>query len=388
MRKTAPIVFVAILAATGCGGSDTMTDPNVDDPIPTTEELEFVRYRDPVSGGIVPVLTETGVGFDAREVDSPAILMDPDRQGGSPYLLFYEASDAAGTARIAVVGSTNPEFSSISVPRTLVIDLGGPGSGFDAGATDPTIVLAPAGSAYRYRIWFEGRSGSSGETSQIITAVSDDALSWRDFTVCGGLDGAFGAARIADPSVVVDGATYRMWFEANGGSSGQGAIGHATSDDGLTWTIRDASGNTGMGAGPVLSARGGAGFDAVGVHAPSVAFDPPSATIAGGRWTLWYEASDNLSSTENTIGVAYSADGMNWSRLDAPALAPSSDSLVPLPFDSGDIEHPMVVIDTSVNHTVRGRYLLYYTGDGEANSSPNRIGLAYGSTVEPGDPAP
>ena len=51
---------------------------------------------------------------------------------------------------------------------------------------------------------------------------------------------------------------------------------------------------------------------------------------------------------------------------------------MPLPFDSGDLEHPSAYIYEAVPEGVEGRYLLYYTGDAEASATPNRIGLATG----------
>ena len=87
-------------------------------------------------------------------------------------------------------------------------------------------------------------------------------------------------------------------------------------------------------------------------------------------------------STQNTIGLAVSDDGLEWTRFDLPVLAPASDSIVPLPFDSGDLEHPFVLVDDSVSPDVRGHFLLWYTGDGEGNSSPNRVGLARGLISE------
>lgn len=347
------LVAVGVLGLGACGGDDGgVTGPTI--PTPTTDVFVFDRNRDAGTGAIVPILTETGAGFDAREVDSPAVLIDPDRS--DRYLLFYEAADAQGTSSIGVVSSNEPEMRSLAVGRTIAVAPGAPGSGYESGATDPTVVLEPAGAATRYRMWFEGRTGSA---STIVTARSDDGVSWSDFAVCTGLQGAFRAPRVADPSVVVVNGEYRMWFEASD------AIGYATSTDGIAWSV--------VGDGPVLGARGGTAFDAAGVHAPSVLFDPDAP--APWRWTLWYEASDVLASTENTIGVARSENGLTWTRLDLPVLSPSSDSIVPLPFDSGDLEHPFAAIDPN------GDVLLWYTGDGEGNATPNRIGLARGELV-------
>jgi hypothetical protein len=349
-----------------------------DDPIPTTESVVFERYRDSQTGMGIPVLTERGSGFDAREVDSPAVVFDPVRPAGDAYMLFYEASDASGVSRIGLVTSSTAEFSSLVVGRTPVLSLGSPGSGFEAGVTDPTVVVLGGEQGPRYRMWIEGRGGNGGAASTIFTTTSEDGVSWDDLQACTGLSPSYATVRVADPCVVVDGALYRMWFEAEGAGLGLGAIGYAESNDGVAWTLRDAGGVTGAAAAPVLSPRGGTAFDAAGVHAPSVTEDATADPGSAWRWQLWYEASDAVASTQSTLGVAISSDGLSWTRLDAPILAPASDSLVPLPFDSGDLEHPAVWIDEAVNPGVTGHFLLWYTGDGEANVSPNRVGLARG----------
>jgi hypothetical protein len=184
---------------------------------------------------------------------------------------------------------------------------------------------------------------------------------------------------VADPAVVLDGSVYRMWFEAiastAGGLDGPAAIGYAESVDGVTWTIKDASGNAGAGAGAVFGPAGGTGFDAFSVGSPSVVHDPADA---GAPWKLWYEAGNQAGDVQNTIGYAISQDGRSWSRAGLPVLTPSSDARIPLPFDSGDLEHPCAWIDTSVPVNLEGHYLLWYTGDAEGGLSPNRIGLAKG----------
>lgn len=374
------LAFPLLLGLTGlaaCSGGDGGTSPDPNVPLPTTDRIALERHRDGSTGSIVPVLTESGSAFDALEVDSPAVVFDADRSDA--YLVYYEASDGTGASRIGVVSSTFADLSSLAIDRTVAVGLGAVGSGFEDGATDPTVVIEATGRATRYRMWFEGRTANA---STIVTAVSDDGVQWTDFAVCTGLAPGY-AARVLDPSVVVDGNGYRMWFEAEGGAAGLGAIGYASSTNGIDWTLRDASGATGASAGPVLQARGGVGFDAAGLHAPSVVFDPTADAASEWRWLLWYEASDQAASTENTLGLALSNDGLSWGRLEQPALTPSSDALVPLPFDSGDLEHPCVVVDPSVPRGVSGHFLVWYAGDAEANASPNRIGLARGSVTDP-----
>lgn len=117
-------------------------------------------------------------------------------------------------------------------------------------------------------------------------------------------------------------------------------------------------------------------FDAYSVNAPTVVLDPGTAA----PFKMWYEAGDKAGDVQNTIGYATSTNGLAWARSTLPVLTPSSDLTVPLPFDSGDLEHPTAVIDTSLPDIMDGHFLLWYTGDAETGNAPNRIGLATGYT--------
>ncbi|MCA8959857.1 MAG: hypothetical protein KDC38_05065 [Planctomycetes bacterium] len=385
-RRCLRFGFIVIVGlASACGGGGGGGGAGV--PAPSTDVdpgYDFGRNRDVTTGDVLPVLAETGSGFDANEVDSPAIADDATRPAGDRHLLYYEASDASGNSTIGVVSSDEEDFATLTISGVQVVPLGGVGSGYDFGATDPSVVVdtsVPFGTVGRYRMWFEGRSGTGGIVSQIVTASSGDGVTWSGFTLCSGLVANFAATRVADPCVVRDGATFRMWFEGIDGSSS--VIGYAESADGFAWTVRDAAGTTGATADPVFIEGSAGSFDAAGVHAPAVVRDPSVTPGSPGAWLLFYEASDTLAATENTLGVASSSDGLTWSDPTLPVLRPSSDSIVPLPFDSGDLEHPSVRIDPGVPVSEQGFILLYYTGDGENGVTPNRIGLARGALVIP-----
>ena len=156
------LVAAGVLGLGACGSDDGgVTGPTT--PTPTTDVFVFDRTRDVATGAIVPILTETGSGFDAREVDSPAVLIDPDRS--DRYLLFYEAADGQGTSSIGVVSSADPAMRSLAVGRTVAVAPGAAGSGYDSGATDPTVVLEPAGAATRDGPDRRARSSPRGRTT-------------------------------------------------------------------------------------------------------------------------------------------------------------------------------------------------------------------------------
>jgi len=364
------------LTFAGCGS----------DPAPTTPgpgggevsgQIIYSRDRNTL-GQIAPMFQESGGGFDADEVDSPCVAVDAGRPGGDRFLLYYEADGTAGTV-IGVVTSSEEDFQPLAIVRTLAVGAGPGGGPYAAGATDPTVLVDKrAGEeTRRYKMWFEGRGGAGGQTSTIMYGTSADGITWSTFTACAGLAASFASVRVADPAVVLDGGTFRMWFEGIDASTadgdGPGVIGYAESVDGVAWVVRDAAGRTGAAAQPVFAPSANP-FDAYSVNAPSVVHVPGAAA----PFRLWYEAGDKAVDVQNTIGYATSPDGLTWARSTLPVLAPSSDLTLPLPFDSGDLEHPSAVIDTSLPEIMDGHFLLWYSGDPEGNVAPNRIGLATG----------
>ena len=72
-----------------------------------------------------------------------------------------------------MVSSSEEDFESLTIDRTRVIDVGDSGTGFDSvGATDPSVLVDKGisfGTDGRYRMWYEGRSGTMGNISTIIT---------------------------------------------------------------------------------------------------------------------------------------------------------------------------------------------------------------------------
>ncbi|MFN0057691.1 MAG: hypothetical protein ACKVX7_04470 [Planctomycetota bacterium] len=381
-----PLAFCAQGCGGGGGGGGGVAAPPPSQPPELSTEIVYERNRDPVTAQIEPVLSESAAGFDGTEVDSPAVAIDSGRPNGDKFLLFYEATSGGGVSTIGVVSSDEEDFATLTIPRTQAIALGGPASGFNVGATDPTVVVdksVPFGVTGRYHMWFEGRSGAGGLTSQIIHATSGNGETWGNFQICLGFNASFGSVRVADPSAVLDGTTFKMWFEAidvtaAGGGDGPASIGYAESSDGFTWLIRDAHGQSGGAASPVFLHGPAQQFDGYSVGSPSVVLDPTIGVGANGRFKMWYEAGDREIATQNSMGYAMSADGIVWNDPTLPIFLPSSDSIVPLPFDSGDIEHPCAAIIETVPAATVGHFLLWYTGDGENGASPNRIGLARG----------
>ena len=150
-----------------------------------------------------------------------------------------------------------------------MVTLGAGGGPFDFGVTDPSVLVdkRDGEETSRYKMWFEGRSGTNGITSTIMYGTSSDGITWNSFTPCLGLNANISAVRVADPSVLIDNDVYKMWFESVatsvGGNDGAQAIGYAESNDGINWVVKGPNGSQGMTAQVVFQAAGG-GFQTLG----------------------------------------------------------------------------------------------------------------------------
>lgn len=109
--------------------------------------------------------------------------------------------------------------------------------------------------------------------------------------------GAWDSGVTAFPSVVLDGATYKMWYAGSGALNDPRRIGYATSPDGFTWTRR--------GSGPVLQAGAAGSWEANSVGSPTVIKD-------GSIYKMWYTGLD--AALYGRIGYATSSDGITWTK--------------------------------------------------------------------------
>lgn len=112
-----------------------------------------------------------------------------------------------------------------------------------------------------------------------------------------------GDAAFAD--VLFDGSTYHMWYSgAYSAGSLQRRIGHATSPDGISWTLNTLNN-------PVLDLGNPGEFDNYSVQGPEVIFD-------GSQYHMWYTGDDG-----STYSIGYATapnpDGP-WTKHPGPVL--------------------------------------------------------------------
>jgi len=129
----------------------------------------------------------------------------------------------------------------------------------------------------------------------------------------------------ADPFVLQDGDTLKMWFSGSGWLTASDdcphvRIGYAWSLDGIHWNEYSQN--------PVLNiGSDSTDFDYDGVETASVVLDPKAA--ADKRFKMWYAGRNSRCSTVNdhAIGYAYSPDGIHWTKYSGNPVLRAEDSV-------------------------------------------------------------
>ena len=232
-----------------------------------------------------------------------------------------DANSTPGAIRLRTVpDSWGPWFDFIFAPTEVASD-------WDADSL-PSLSVLRIGPYYE--MWY---SGCRSSVCSIGSATSRDSAYWSRSS-----DNPLLAANatrwyadLEEPAVLFDGATYRMWFAANGS---EGAVlGYASSEDGTAWTLWPS---------PVVRATPGT-WDAEGVGSPAVLADPSG-------FTLWF--SGRSATGVQAIGRATSPDGVHWTEDSAnPVLGPEAA------WEGAAIKPVQVLANES-------HYDLYYLGGG------------------------
>ena len=307
--------------------------------------------------GANPVLGPTAsAALDSDNVDDPALA-----KIGSTYVMWYSGTPEDG-GRSAIFRATSTDATTWTRSNGGAPVLQGTAGAFDQdGVFGPDVVYDPADPVTPYRMWYSGRAGVFGA---IGYATSADGVTWVKYPAFGGYPqpvlahGPAGSAdsfSAADPSVLKDGTTWKMWY--TGDDSSKKRIAYATSTDGITW------------------AKGGK------VIAPED--DGVSANIAFGAFapTVWKTASgySMLLTGRKLVGGGVfqtkimdtsSADGIAWGGP-SPAINPSGSNGN---FDYSNLNAPEMLQDAGAPSP----YKVYYSGNTiDANGNfHTRIGLA------------
>ena len=197
-----------------------------------------------------------------------------------------------------------------------------------------------------FRMWYSGSPNNNNW--QIGLAVSRDGTTWvKDPTkpvVTVGPAGSWDARIAWHPEVLYEDGLYKMWYNGWDESYSPGAIGYATSPDGVVWTKH--AGN------PVLN-KGPSWWDLQNVVGGTVLHDQTG-------YRMWYSGSSDGGSY--AAGLAFSSDGITWEKYTGnPVMVPD-----PYGWDSYRV-HP-----TDVIATLGGLVMLYVGSSGYTQ----QIGIA------------
>jgi hypothetical protein len=218
----------------------------------------------------------------------------------------------------------------------------------------PTVILDGA----TYRMWY---SRKIANTEKIGYATSTDAVHWTnvDTSVIAPSSGSTRCDinKSAQATVIRDGDTLKMWYWGDGGRGGN--ICYARSIDGRVWTKVDGP-NTDK---SVYSTT----QDAAG----AIALTTPNVIKDGATYRMWY-AQILMSGTDflTRLGAATSSDGLNWTKVNGTGPGGSVLDLGPVGrFDEKCVFYPCV------RKTNTG-YEMWYTG-GETSPMAGTFRIGY-----------
>ena len=194
---------------------------------------------------------------------------------------------------------------------------------------------------YMYEEW------SDADTWYIGYRTSSNGVDWSarsSALLTKGTAGQFDDWGQADPSVIVEDGTWKMWFDATQGSfTNWISHGYATSPDGVNWTKYGA-----------VIDRGESGeWDDFAIHHPCV-------LKHNGLYYMFYSGSNQAYSPTfvHHIGLATSPDGINWTK--------HANNPIILAGESGEWDFGYVRPSTPI--FINGLWYMYYWGSSAKNT--------------------
>lgn len=336
-----PPVGVSTLLTSGSGTAATLALPST--PLPLSPDAAN------------PVLDPTAstVG-DGDNVDDPAVI-----EVGTTFDMYYTGYPEDGSAPAIYLATSTDHGATWTRANGGNPVLQGTAGAFDEnGVFGADVVYDPSDPLAPYKMWYSGHQGVFGG---IGYATSLDGVTWTQFggttpqpVVGHGLAGSADSFSAADPSVLKDGSTWKMWY--TGDDSNKKRIAYATSQDGMTW------------------AKGG---KVIAPEDPGVSANIQFGAFAPTVWKTGSTFTMLLTGRKLVGGNVYqtkimettSTDGLVWGGP-SPALNPAGTNSK---FDFSNLNSPDVVYDPATS-----TYYLLYSGN-TIDSNGNfhtRIGLA------------
>jgi len=167
----------------------------------------------------------SGGAWDDFHVFSPTVILD-STDPGHRYKMWYSGDDGYnGKNRIGY--ATSPDgIVWIKHPGNPVLDLGPSGAWDSAYAQDAAVLF----NGEEYEMWYCGTTEHGPGNNRIGYATSPDGIVWIKHPGNPVLDlgpgGAWDDLHVFEPSILLDGTDYRMWYSGYDGSHYR--IGYAT----------------------------------------------------------------------------------------------------------------------------------------------------------------
>ncbi len=257
-----------------------------------------MRSRHAARGVLVLVLTSAMVitTFLAPTSQSPvrATLAGDTR----PYIAgtfvgwrddFINTTYVGASSGLAITGTDVQLPGRAMQRRGLALGVGGPGEFDSQELGDPSVLFDGAG----YRMWYYGCT--PGFLCQIGYASSPDGQLWTKQGVVLSPSLPLEGSILDYPQVLKIDTTYRMWYSAYDGAAYR--IFAANSTDGVNWTKQ----------GLVLDVGTPGSYDDRYVFDAAVLYQ-------GGSYDMWYSASRVADPSHWVIMLATSTDGLSWTR--------------------------------------------------------------------------
>jgi hypothetical protein len=195
-----------------------------------------------------------------------------------------------------------------------------------------------------FRMWYSDGSGG------VYLVESEDGHLWGEPLENQGLVGTphhvqviYDVNRFGDP----DGPQYKVWYwDIDAGIYTFDALGYAESDDGRFW--RDGSDRLSQVDGRKLVDESAGKWNS-GTYGPVSIIHQPDAPNEGEspfdhRYVLYYDATDGL---RELTGLAYSADGLEWTRYGDKAVLSGGPAAS---WDCNDATYGTVYADSTGYH--------------------------------------
>lgn len=268
--------------------------------------------------------------WESKGVSNPSVIFN-----NYEYKMWYTGFDGEHM-RIGYANSIDGA-NWVKQSSNPVLELGAPKSWDSVHVANPSVLF----DGIIYKMWY---TGFDGEHMRIGYANSADGINW----VKSSENPVLNSNKNSDvwsPSVVFDGAEYKMWYT---GFDEHMTIGFARSADGIHWTKTNT---------PAMDVGSWGSWDDRGVWSPSVLLD-------GFEYQMWYTGWNGVS-----VGVGYatSTDGVNWVK---PSDCPVLDMGTIGAWDYYYVSNPAVILHGD-------RYKMWYSGC--SSDEIYKIGYAIGA---------